>query len=283
MNSLGVFPDAACDNLGRPLDDSLFHYLAAHYFNLLFERGYITFSLLAVASICILDFLFRGTDKLQYKILLILLMIVLAITITRLPARSGYLALAMLLPWICATMFGFKRIIPIFIFGLLLLALMFTSQKVQTRISEVSHEMERFQTSSNAELLKTSTALRFVMWQEAWKIFKDKPLLGAGTAGFQVEANRNRPGFGFSHPHNSYLYIVSTYGILGIIIYGWLLAVTLKRAWIARTRLSGHTMLAFLSVILIGGLTDTTFISPASGILLGFVVGIPTGTECASS
>jgi len=86
------------------------------------------------------------------------------------------------------------------------------------------------------------------------------------------------------HPHNSYLYIVANYGLLGIGLYGWLFVVTLKRSWRARGQLSGHSVLAFLFVILIGSLTDTQVLSAATGIVLGFIAGIPTPstTECAS-
>jgi O-antigen ligase len=84
--------------------------------------------------------------------------------------------------------------------------------------------------------------------------------------------------------HNSYLYVAANYGLLGIGLYGWLLIVTLKRAWRSRQQLSGYSVLAFLSVILIGSLTDTQILSTATGIALGFVIGIPTSqpTPCAS-
>jgi O-antigen ligase len=84
------------------------------------------------------------------------------------------------------------------------------------------------------------------------------------------------PDHGFSHPHNSYLYIAVSYGLAGMVLYGWLLVVTVKRAWRTREQLSGYSILAVLSVLMIGSLTDTLILSVAPGILLGFTIGIPT-------
>jgi O-antigen ligase len=123
-----------------------------------------------------------------------------------------------------------------------------------------------------------------MMWSDALKIFQRYPLFGAGTGAYQHEAKKIDPENSLPHPHNSYLYILVNYGMLGIGLYGWLLLVTLKRSWRARDRLSGHSILAFLFVILIGSLTDTQVLSAATGIALGFISGIPTPppTQCAS-
>jgi len=139
-------------------------------------------------------------------------------------------------------------------------------------------------TKSDGTQTPSSIGLRMMMWSDALKIFQLHPLLGAGTGAYQLEAKRINPEDVSPHPHNSYLYIVANYGLLGIGLYGWLFVVTLKRSWRARGQLSGHSVLAFLFVILIGSLTDTQVLSAATGIVLGFIAGIPTPstTECAS-
>lgn len=255
-----------------------------HFYRLLFGRGYNTFSLLVVSSICLAAYFYRQARSPRYQTALLALIIILSVTVTQLIARNGYLTLIVLSPWICATMFGVRRVIPVLVSLLFISILLFTSSKVQKRLAQVSQEMGRFTTSSDAELLKTSTALRLVMWEQAWIIIKNKPLIGAGTAGYQIEANRNRPGFQFTHPHSSYLYVAASYGMLGIALYGWLGVVSLSRAWRARDRLCGHCILAFLLVGMVGSFTETLILSPASGIILGFITGIPTeiDKECAS-
>jgi O-antigen ligase len=170
-------------------------------------------------------------------------------------------------------MFGRRRLIPILVALLVIFSLMFTSRKVQERVAKIPHEIKLYQAGEPTD---TSVGARLEMWQSAWRIFTEHPLIGTGTAGIWHETNRVKPGHGVNHPHNSYLYVAANYGILGLALYGWLLVITLKRAWLARNYLSGHAILAFSVVIMIGSLTDTQILSAATGIVLGFVVGIPT-------
>jgi O-antigen ligase len=169
--------------------------------------------------------------------------------------------------------------------------IMLSSVTVRERIALIPKEIKMYQSGitssyqlSDGSTSPSSVGLRLMMWKDALKIFQQHPLIGAGTAGYQHEAEKLDPGQGFSHPQNSYLFIAANFGLLGIGLYGWLLIVTLKRAWLSRHHLSGYSILAFLSVILVGSLTDTQILSTATGIALGFVVGIPTSqpTTCTS-
>ncbi|MBC7963160.1 MAG: O-antigen ligase family protein [Steroidobacteraceae bacterium] len=245
-------------------------------------RYYITFSLFLVISILLLSFFYK-TSTWQQKLLLIALMLFLALAITQLKGRSAYLSLAFLSPWLFVTMFGRRRLIPVLAALLLTFMLMLSSSMVRERVALIPKEILLYQSgvsssyqSPDGSSTPSSVGLRLMMWKNALTIFQQHPLIGAGTAGYQYEAEKIDPTQGFSHPHSSYLFIAVNYGLLGIGLYGWLLFVTLKRAWRARDQLSGYSILAFLSVILIGSLTDTQILSPATGIALGFIVGIPT-------
>lgn len=254
-------------------------------------RSYITYSLFVVVSILLLAFFYKTSTSLIFKLLTAALMLFLVIMITQLKGRSAYLSLVLLSPWLFVTMFGRRRIIPILVAVLLTLALLVTSQEVRERLALIPKEISLYQsgvsssyTKSDGTQTPSSVGLRMMMWNDALKIIQDHPLLGVGTGGYQREAHRINSEDLSPHPHNSYLYIVANYGIIGIGLYGWLLVITLKRAWRSRTGLSGHSILAFLFVILIGGLTDTQVLSVATGIVLGFIAGLPTpsSTECAS-
>lgn len=253
-------------------------------------RSYITYSLLVVVSILLLAFFYNTSTTLYTKLPAAALILFLAIMVTQLKGRSAYLSLTVLSPWLFVTMFG-RRLIPVLVAVLVILALLVSSQRVRERIALIPKEIKLYQSGvsssyqlSDGSSTPSSVGLRLMMWSDALKIFQHYPLFGAGTGAYQHEAKKINPENDLPHPHNSYLYILANYGILGIGLYGWLCAVTVRRSWRARDQLSGHSILAFLLVILIGSLTDTQVLSPATGIALGFVVGIPTPppTKCAS-
>lgn len=261
------------------------------YLDKAFLGSYITYSLFVVTAVVLLAFFYREMSTRYGKFLISILMIMLVLAITQLNGRSGYLALAVLSPWICFTMFGKYRLIPILSGLLLLCTLMLTSQRVRERITLIPKEIKLYRSGiSSSYLLPDGTTtpsavgLRLMVWGDALKIFQKYPLFGAGTGAYQNEAKIINPENDWPHPHNSYLYIAANYGIGGLMMYGWMLVVTLKRAWRARKELSGHCILAFLLVILIGSLTDTQVLSAATGIVLGFIAGIPapSTTVCVS-
>jgi O-antigen ligase len=255
----------------------------ATYLQKFLFRYYLTFSLLIVISIALLAFFYKTAARRSCRIVIIAMMVLLAGTVLQLKGRSGYLSLGLLSPWIFITMFGKRRLLPVLAALLITFMLMLSSATVRERFALIPREFKLYQSGSRSSyqlsdgtLVPSSVGLRLMMWKDALKIFRDNPLVGAGTASYQYEANKIDPGLNFSHPHNSYLYVVASFGLLGIGLYSWLMFVTLRRAWRTRQQLSGYTILAFVSVILIGSLTDTQILTAATGIALGFVVGIPT-------
>lgn len=246
------------------------------------KHGYITYSLLIVIAVVLLAYFFKDSYDLRLKTAIFLLIVTLLLTVTRLDGRSGYLALALLSPWIFITMLGRQRIFIVAAAFMTVFVLLSLSPKVRERIALIPKEIKQYQSGDQAKT--SSVGERLEMWRDAWGIFINNPVAGAGTAGFLHESGKRHPGRGASHPHNSYLFIAANYGILGILVYGWLAVLTIRRAWQTRHTLQGHTILAFISVILIGSLTDTTILSVATGIALGFIIGIPTppATRCVS-
>jgi O-antigen ligase len=243
-------------------------------------KGYITFSLLIVAAILFAARFYKDSFSTVNRLLYGLFIVFLACTLSSLSGRSGYLALLAVSPWVLLTMFGRRSIVPAVIAVLVTMALLFSSGRVQQRMSEIPQEIRQYQ--SGVRDKDKSIIARFMMWEDAVNIFRNNPVMGIGTGGYEYETKRLHPGYSFAHPHNSYLYIAANYGILGIGLYGWLVLVTFRRGLRAGNSFAGYTIVAFLSVLLIGSLTDTTILSAATGILLGFVTGIPTGTECTS-
>jgi O-antigen ligase len=253
------------------------------YLDKAFLGSYITYSLFVVMAVVLLSFFFKGISTVSGKLVIVVLMVALVLEITQLNGRSGYLTLAVLSPWIFMTMFERRRLITVACGLLLLFALLVASPRVRERIALVPKEIKLYQSgvissykSADGALVTSSVGLHLQMWKSSLEVFRHHPLIGAGTNGYKYEAGKLYPDQGFSHPHNSYLYVAASYGLAGLALYGWLLVVTVKRAWQTREQLSGYSILAFLSVIMIGSLTDTLILSVAPGILLGFTAGIPT-------
>jgi O-antigen ligase len=223
--------------------------------------------------------------------LIAVLMLFLVVTITCLKGRSAYLALLLLSPWMFTVLFRRCRVIPVFAAVVLTVVLMVSSGTVRARLALIPKEIELFRSGTSltyqlpdGTVTPSSIGLRIRMWKNAGRIFMGHPLLGAGTAGYKHETDILDPSLSLSHPHSSYLYVAASYGLLGIGLYGWLLYATLKRGWRSRHTLAGHSLLAFVLVILIGSLSDTQILTAATGVALGFAVGIPTPTvtQCES-
>jgi len=251
---------------------------------------YITFSLFLVISILLLAYFYRFALW-PRNILIGALMLFLALTITCLKGRSAYLALLLLSPWMFMVLFRRCSLLVVCAAVVLTMVLMASSGTVRARLALIPKEIQLFTSGTSltyqlpdGTVTPSSIGLRIRMWKNAANIFMEHPLIGAGTAGYKHETNKIDPTLTLTHPHNSYLYVATSYGLLGLGLYGWLLLATLRRAWRSRQTLSGHSILAFVLVILIASLTDTQILTAATGVALGFAVGIPTAenSPCVS-
>lgn len=92
--------------------------------------------------------------------------------------------------------------------------------KVQARINDAQHEVQAFKTEGQAA---TSVGARLQMWQHAWDLFEQKPLLGWTSQGYLnakkqgIEEKRLDPYLSeLNHPHNEVLNALSKTGLVGL-------------------------------------------------------------------
>lgn len=195
------------------------------------------------------------------------------------PGRSGYLVflvLAGLMVFVWTK--GWQKYV--FSSGLVVVLGigLFISPVARDRIMVGVKEINSYEQDQNL----TSMGIRRVMWQNTWKAFLDKPLLGYGTGGF-VEGYRRQvagiPGWQgqvVADPHNQFLRIAVEYGVLGLLVFlvflgsflrqevfGWarFLGLGVLVAWCATSMFSAH----------FASFTEGRFIYLWCGALLAYV------------
>ncbi len=75
-------------------------------------------------------------------------------------------------------------------------------------------------------------------------------------------------------PHNSFLYMMVSFGLPGLASLLWLLYVFLKKGWKARSNIVGYSVLAYGLVLIIGSLTDTQVLSVQTAELFAVFMGL---------
>ncbi len=130
--------------------------------------------------------------------------------------------------------------------------------------------------------VNTSIGLRLHMWTIAVNEIKSHPIAGTGTNSFKYlwennKQDRSLPSY--DHPHNSFLYMLLSFGAPGLIVFCWLLFVMLKKGLGAFWSPLGFSLFVFTMVFIIGSLTDTQLIVFPTMILFILFSGIAAGIE----
>ncbi len=109
------------------------------------------------------------------------------------------------------------------------------------------------------ELLGRSSSLtgRTVIWDHAWKVAMEQPVLGYGwnsvwapgqAAGWEIQRDLS---FSFSHPHNSYLEVILTLGLVGFAVLLWMLVSASARSALTVLRETHRVAYWFPLVVII--------------------------------
>lgn len=175
-----------------------------------------------------------------------------------LTGRSGYLALmvlAAIAAWFLTE--GRRRYVVLAAAPALVALLLALSPQAQQRIGQGIDEMRNYDRSRKL----TSMGVRMVMWKNGLAIIKERPLAGAGLAGFreayrqQVEGVRGWRGRVTHDPHNQYMRIAAEHGLPGLVVFllfvasffrqdvadpARILGLAVLLAWCATSFFSGH-------------------------------------------
>jgi len=235
---------------------------------------YITYSLFLVLGMLLLSYYFGNARSWKTRALCAFGMAAYLLNLAVIPGRSGYLAFVVLSPVMLYQMFGRKRLIWIAIGAVALMAVLFSSTTVRDRASLALDEIHAYYDNG---VVTTSVGTRLYMYDGAWKIFLEHPIIGAGTGGYEIEMAKRATSPEMSrlaHPHNSFLFMMASYGLVGLGAFIWMLVVFIRSAWRARAGLAGFAALAFALVFLVGGATDTEFLTLGTGMMVAMFVGM---------
>ena len=236
--------------------------------------GPITLSLFFVLGMVLISYYFSRAPTLRQKTVTVAVMLLFAFGLAATGGRIGYLICLLLSPWILYNLFGRRYILGMVVAVSLAVVVVATVPVVRQRVVEAVKNTEAFLAGGQKN---SSVGLRFQMWSGAVHIFLDNPLLGVGTGGFNsaIREYSDEPLLqGFDQPHNSYLYIASSYGAVGLFSLFWLFAVFFLKGWRARNTLEGCSIIAFALVFFLGSMTDSQILSLATAKMFSLFMGM---------
>lgn len=150
-------------------------------------------------------------------------------------ARAAWITYALVLLFSGLPLLGWKRLITMFAFGAIALAVFgIYSPHLRERLERTGHAMAADEQGVDAAL-----SGRAQIWHAAWCMFKDEPINGVGARGFRRAfpacdpLHGQKPVWGKGpalHAHQIVLEVLSETGVIGLLL--WLAGAALAwRAW----------------------------------------------------
>lgn len=237
------------------------------------QSPFITYSLLLVFGMLLLSHHFRTADTPGRRTMLLVLLGAFLFNLAVVPGRIGYVAFVCLSPLIVHNLLGGKHLFRAAAIAALLVAALLLSPTVQQRVKLAADEVRGYSRGEKT----SSVGFRLYMWDGALRIIRENPFIGTGTGGYKdaMMKYKDSPDIPDTvQPHNSFLYMATSFGAVGLALFLWLLAVFFRKGWQRRESLAGFAVLSFGCVLLIGGLTDTQFLSLATSKLFALLMGV---------
>jgi putative inorganic carbon (HCO3(-)) transporter len=192
----------------------------------------------------------------------------------------------------------YKRPNPLFFVGGLLAVVIAIPLLPSNYLSRLTTIVDVAKSNKQVILAEDSVRGRAGASQAAVEIFLDHPLIGVGRENYPLYQLEYLAGTNLAKsskgipPHNLYLEVAAEHGLLGILVVGGLLLVTLRALFEARRRFraagdrSHAELAAWLSIGLLGYLVSALFLHGAHiwmlGLQIAFVVALRQLSRVAS-
>lgn len=251
--------------------------------------GYGTLSAYLIVGIMMGIFFLNRERRTRFRIAIIALIGLYFFHFVILKSRANYVAFVLLVPLMGYTLFGPKKLLKTILICLIVPCLMLLSPIVRERLKLTVNQFKyHLYTDDEAAWGRKYSVQqdRFYMWYGALKIIKENPVFGVGTGGYQtvLKGNDSDPNAPLiAHPHNNFLYMAVSYGILGVAVFSWFLYVTIVSGWRQRETAEGYFLLSVILVMVTSGLFNTQILDVGTAFLISLSVGLQSRFQASVS
>ncbi len=187
--------------------------------------------------------------------------------------RSGYVIFLLLMLFLFHHYLkGIKFIIGLVMMVLLISVIFFQAHKFSDRLLATMNNLQSYQKIGNNN---SSIGQRLDFAKTSFILFTKSPLWGYGTGSFTQEYGKLSKQLGTyktDNPHNEYLSIAVQLGIMGVILFVYLLAIQ----WKYSKTLEYETILAqgFVITMAVGSLMNSMLLDSGEGHFFAFFTAI---------
>ena len=239
--------------------------------------GYNTLAILLVLGMMTTSHYLRKAVDRRGKIIYASMMAAYFFHLLILEGRGGHLTFIVLSPFIIYNILNGKRKIVILGVYALVIAILFSSPIVRQRFNYAAENLKQH-LEAGGEVTSGKKYAGYIdriyMWRWAIDLFLENPFLGVGTGGYRKAILAEGGDMGIDHPHNNFLYMAVSFGILGLLVFIWFLWGLLRNGWRNRHCTPGFFILSSCLVILVGGMTDTHILDAGGAFLLAVTAGL---------
>ena len=168
-------------------------------------------------------FIHHAIDNKRTRIMFIILAVLASFNVLVMVAsRSGQVLWIVLMLLLIYQYLGWKRVaLGLVIVPTLAMIILFSSEITRTRIIELYDDVEFIKKGNYAN----SLGLRVIWAEVGWDIFKNNPILGAGTGSYETEFKKyvqkkdvvNKENYYTQNPHNEYVSVGVQLGLVGLV------------------------------------------------------------------
>lgn len=224
-----------------------------------------------ITGILTASFYFKNTGSWKGRFVFLFLILAFLFHLAVLRGRTGYLIFGIISPFVANNlMYKFSRKIKIAVAVILVCFLLLSpivKEEVKGTFVKLNEQKENILKGEYVVELS-----RFFMVRESVRIIMAHPFMGIGT-GSITEATKAK-GHLVTHPHNNFLYMGASYGILGIAACFWLFWKMFKTSWRLRNTALGYFVFSACIVLFLGGMFDTQILNTGTLLFLSLTYGL---------
>jgi O-antigen ligase len=244
--------------------------------------GYGSTAAFLVLGILMASYYFRETQDQRKRIFFGLLMGVYFFHLIILEGRAGFFTFLVVSPLILRKLFVKLNILRMLLAYVAIIGVLLLSPIVR---DQISRSIDQIKYHLNIEPDRAwgkgfnVTENRLFAWRGAVQIFLENPILGVGTGGYPViYQERGDPDWPYmAHPHNNFLYMAVSFGIIGILALLWFFWEIFRNAWEERHTPLGYFVFSATLAIFVIGLVNTAIIDTSTAFLLALATGLQNG------